>query len=1224
MGIRFPWDTVRRIESLEAIPNRTPQQEERLQRLREVYTQGQKSGPSLSYPTKSTRVRPSDTLFKSRVEWARIMLRDINHPKGTIQNLDNASTLYNPNPTQGFFTQRKTNPNHRSFVSLDIETDDYGHPISISALKFQYDKNQKQFVSTDNYQRFYKTHGWDIRSTQAVHGFTPGILNNLRKQQGATYGKTYRGSEIDDLKAYLGNSVIVGHNIQQFDLNKLFPEETIKNSTIDTLAAARNAWEGKKNDLDHVFYRLFGKTMEQVGLSHHDANADTVASMMILEKMAQDPGEVGQAIKYVMGAKGQRQLVEYDKILGSMVVKGTYKSGLGSGGKKKLSEVYMTAEELGLKKKGAYVSGFHEDIPMSPDQMSDDQLLKSALVDATQYLKSHRGGGNIGGVSEDLFEAINQFNNYKRLSLVKSIASAKSEESITALARAAGYSSEGKTFTTFREMADNLRSARERELKDEQYVRIDKLRKQGKISESDYNDLHKIKYLKGSYDDLVEATDEVVAANKRLIATYQGIAGIRPYDINDLVGTAHSQWSGIKGAARGVIPNFILNPISRLGDAAFNDVNKKLAPWNAVQRIYNNTLGSVLKSAYGTSNIGGALASGGGYGAGMGFGTGIGVVRAGEQVIGNVAQAKIEMTGQGIQNTLNTLGAMISWISTPFQLLHKALKLAIGSLGGFTYKLNSFMGSGIGLMSQMGNPLTELTGMGYGAYSGSTMMDIASLFSKGSMNSIYEDFANQQQAMYMGNFNLDRMIAASMLGIYDKAYTPGTDAMGTYNSMANKLLNDLKSQSPSQQARTMYFASQIDKNLPSLLRTANLLGVNDVNVLTNPGNRGMYWNPIASEGEQRAMRWTQYEYGAAKEQMGVSKMRISNMLWNAGGKTIYNVFNEIVDRIAGGDITGAVKRASEVWGEFATKFKGVWESLKGSFGADDNNIAKTFKAIGLQLVNVVIDVGMKIIEIWDTIMLTALKKAQGIVAYLSTIHVDVYKDKNGIGFNITSIKDAKYSDSDKLYEEGVYGGIAAHSGIAQPKEGMDKVVALANMFGVYGKEGSFAMQGYNPTIGDVKDAIRRYRDEYGLKAITLPEGFPMQQVGTDEESLDALFTNIAMSTWGRGGKMEAAAAAYLTPDLEYMSYDRQKAYDATGIYGVGEKLITGTEDAARTALMGIRNSNIRAIAELRITDDSGKKSSLIADTKEGIMSKDLALLSQMMPDGLKLVYNALK
>lgn len=1186
---------------------------------------------------------------------------------------------YNANPTQGFFPQASSvQLGQKTYTSLDIETDDYGHPISVIAHKFVQGTDGK-FQSVGTYQRYYKTHGWDIRSTQAVHGFTPAALNALRKQQGATYGNTYKGQEIKDLQSFLGDSIIVGHNIGEFDLNKLFPEGGIANSTIDTLSAARNAWKGSKNSLDHVYYRIFGRMMEQDGLFHHDANADVIASMRIMEAMAKDKGHVGQAIRYIMNAEMGHHLTEYDEYMKSMVAKGDYLSMKGKN-RSNLHEVYMKAEDYGLMEydedgNKMWASGFHEDKPLSMEELADEQLKKEAAREAAEWannLKRKQGDRSLNKkgssdawlantvAEQDLFQEFNQFNNYKRLGLIQKIAAVKSEESLHALQVAAGYETKGVGWDTLVSMASKVRSAKEQEelaetLEDVRFGNIrsvarDLNESEGWGSFNREDAIKKAKYLDkmerrqmitseqranldliNSYDDVVEATDNVIEANQKLEKTYRALASIKPYDINNLIGAAHGQWSGIKGAARGVIPNFVLRPLSRLGDAAMNSIDRSIAPWNAFNRTFNAIVGPFM----GGGGVG--LGGGGGVGGGMSkFKAGMGIFNAGTQMVGNYAQARVEMKGLEIQNTLNTLGAMISWISTPFQLLHKAAKLLIGSFTGLSFKLNNFMANGIGLMSQMGNPLTELTGMNYNAYAGSTMMDIASLFGKGSMNSIYEDFATQQQGLMFGNINTQRMIAASMLGGFEDVYMSQGDSMMDYNTFANKILANMKGQSALQQKQTMYLAGQIDKNLPSLLRTANLLGVTDVNQLADPSKRGMYWNTIddtrvGEDGltEAGRFRWTQYEFGAAREQMGYSKMRLANSLWNAGGRKIYNAFNELVDAAVGGNWDTAIDKATEMWKTFKEKVTGVWDAIKKSIGGDgeeggESKLVSTFKTIGSLITNVAIDVAMKILDVWGDITNKLASKVQGLVAYLSTISLKPHWDwKNGLSFSMTSIKDASFSDADTLYEEKLSGGIATHAGIAKPKEGMEAVVALANHLGVYGQGGSFVKAGHNPTVGDIKDRIRYLRDNYGLEAITLPEGSPMQQIGTDEASIDALFKNYAMNSYKGGGEWIDAASAYATPITKNMVLNRQKIYDSTGIGNAVKEFNDSTLDTTRTTLQGLYNDNTARI-ELMFKDDTGKKALIAADSKGNVMSKNLTLLSQMIPEGLKLIVNQLK
>lgn len=959
------------------------------------------------------------------------------------------TVTYNPDPASPFFqTGNIKRSLGRTYVSLDIETDDYGHPISISALKFQYDKKKQQFISVDNYQRFYKTHSWNVRNTQAVHGFTPSILKSLRKQQVAGYGPVYKGQEIDDLQAFLGTSVVVGHNIQQFDLDRLFPDRIIKNSTIDTLAAARNAWKGSRNDLDSVFKRIYGKSMEQAGLSHHDANADTVASMMILEAMHKDPGRVGEAIRYVMGSRGQRQLVEYDEYLKSMIVKGTYKSTYaGKGGKRRLNEVYMTAEEAGLKKNGKMIEGFSE-IDMStidPNRMSDAELLKSAGVDLVNYYKEHAAESEVGS---EAIQAMNTYTRYQQMNLVSRVAAAKTQEVADAILESAGYGAKAIGSQSIVAMAHKLKSARERDELQRMTAAADEGNWRSFVRDLNAEDtytfsrdeaLKKMRYLDkaqrsgfvnkreraaldnlvGSYDDLVEATDKVVESNQRLLKVYEDLGKIKPYDINQYIGAAKGQWSGIMGASRGVVPSFIRNPISRLGDATFNAIDRSVSPWNALNRTWNSGIGNALT---------GALTAGLGP---MGLGIGMaatGVVNAGTQIFGNYQQSKLEMAGLNIQNNLNTLGAMISWISTPFQLLHKALKLAIGSLGGFSLKLNSMMDSGINLMSQMGNPLEQMTGVDYLKYQGTTLMDLASLQSKGSTNAAIESFATMQRNLYrFGQVDTSKLLAANMLGVFNEAFSPTTDTVGSYYNMGNKILHNMMGQSATQQADTLYYVNQLNSNLAQTIRSALMVGVTDLRQLTDPSAfHHMYWRPV-SDTEEGQFRRTQYEYGVATQQFGYSKMRFADRLWNAVGRDLYNGLNELVDKAAVGDWKGVLESAGNMWDELKTKVKGVWEGKNGEGGLGDkitSGLSSAWDKIKIWAVRI----ANGIIDIWDQIFLAVAEKAQGLIAYLSTVQVDFVKDKKtgkwGIDIStIGSVEDLDLSKPINTSTGAVYKGM---------------------------------------------------------------------------------------------------------------------------------------------------------------------------------------------------------
>lgn len=1086
MGIFSHWDISNRIRKLENTPNRTPQQEDRLRKLYQLYSTGKTTyTPSTAYPTQNTQASRADTLYRTREEWRRAnpsrgigrvydidnlihspiivsmypqqpgefeneyrnRLRRIIEEHHKPQSLNTPLYHYNADPTKDFFESRKLDPYKRSYVSLDIETDDYGHPISISALKFQYDKAAQKFVSVGNYQRFYQAHNWDLRSTEAVHGLSARVLKGLRKQQGASYGKTYRGQEIDDLQAFLGSSVVVGHNIQNFDLDMLFPDRVIGNSTIDTLAAARNAWKGSRNDLDNVFRRVFGKTMEQAGLSHHDANADTIASMMVLEALHKDPGRVGEAIRYVMGSRGQRQLVEYDEYLNSMVVKGTYKSTYrGKGGNRSLGEVYMTAEEMGLKKNGKMIEGFSEiDVSrMDPNRMSDEELLSSAAADLIRHAKAADNDYKMYSASQDVgseaVQAMNTYMRYQEMNLVNRLASAKSQETADAILASAGYKLRGDAANSLMSMAAGLRTAREKDelqkmLDDAEFgnwhSEVRDLNNRDEFSFDRNEAFKKMRYLDraerrgqiwgkqrdsldnlvGSYDDLVDATEDMIDANQRLLKVYEAIGKIKPYDVNQYIASAKNQWGGTMSSTRGVLPSFIRNPISRLGDATFNAIDRSVAPWNAVQRTWNSGIGQAITAA------GGAI---GGLPGMMVGGTISGLVNAGTQVYGNYKQAQMEMSMLNMQNNFNTLGAMISWISTPFQLLHKAAKLLIGSFSGLSYKLNSIMSGGIGLMSQMGNPLEQMTGVDYLKYQGTTLMDLASLQNKGATNSAIESFATMQRNLYrFGQVDTGKLLAANMLGVFNEAFSPTTDTVGSYYAMGNKILNNMMGQSESQRADTLYYVNQLNSSLAQTIRSALMMGVTDLRQLTDPSAfHSMYWRPIGvdrygnANDEESSFRKTQYEYGVASQQFGYTKMRFADKLWNAVGRDLYNGFNKLIDSAAEGDWKGVLETAGEMWETLKKKVSGVWEAIQGKGGLSID-LSKPLQKIK----EWAWDGAIAIMDAWNAIFRLVLDKSQSLVAYLSTLQVGLVKDKKTgkWGIDITSIKDASVPGNKNIY-----------------------------------------------------------------------------------------------------------------------------------------------------------------------------------------------------------------
>lgn len=1014
---------------------------------------------------------------------------------------------------------------------LDIETGHNYEPISVAVIQGVVDKRTGEFRVIDALERYYtpkKTFSASFNMSREVHGLTKGKIAKLRELQGATYSETFDATERNILKDMLSNTLVVGHNVEEFDFSKLGMAEVLQNYKIlDTLIAAENMGVKRgKRGLDPMFRKMTGRTMKQAGYKHHIGFHDVLATAELYSKLYMMDNTTGRDIRYVTNHPGV-SYGKFEEFAGTGIIKGGYWAGRGPHG----VENYMYEDEF--DERGVFEKAFDDEgnptMPYGFHEESWQDVLNEDGESAAVSLYTLPGKlkETILGLTEELSrvrESIGAFNVSQytqleaRVSRMDSVAATEylKKKAITGdaakgiLERAALLrgSREGEQYVGAREYlahlkrsgkitsdqywylvnqartdsvfspqdlrymgqeavaankegqqqidADRRRMAAESDYELQQFTtrlneqsrreeaaRFGNIRSAARdISEEpegfDRNDavrklqyLHKVERsgklstdqitslqnLSGSYGDLVDATDDLIKKNQQLLQVYDAIGKVKMYDPNQYLASARNQATGIFGAARGVVPSFLLNPASRLTDAMFNYQQGKLTGFNAISRTWNSGIGSAI-----TGILGATMRT-------MGFGIGtavIGGVNAVSQVVGNIGQYRLEKAGFEIQNTLNTLSAAAAWVVAPFRMLGKAAKTLLGSFTGLSFTLNHLMKGGLTEMSSMGNPLTELTGVGYSDYQGTTMMDVAALFNKGSMNSAYENFANQQRALYTtGEMNQSRLIAASMLGVFDQVYGQSTDIEGQYNEMVNTLLRQMKGQSPDQRARTMYLASQIDSNLPGLLRTANMLGVTDINQLTNPRGQGMYWRPIDDKikdknglTEAGRFRWDQYEFGAARAQLGVTKMRFADKLWNAVGKDLYNGFNRLADSALAGNWNSVIESATEMWEKFKAKFIGVWDGIKNAISGEgkSNDWGTKFAGVFAKVGVVALEVVRTIANAWGQLVALVMDKAQGLISYLSTVSIKPhYSKKEGLTFEVRSIKDRMdTSDRDRI------------------------------------------------------------------------------------------------------------------------------------------------------------------------------------------------------------------
>lgn len=1060
------------------------------------------------------------------------------------EKLELQALKYNPNPSLGFFTPKSQSGNYlqpqvkgiryggpREFTTLDIETDDNNRPITISALKQVFNRDTGEFETVDTFQRFYHAKNSDLNYTSAVHGLTSAKLKRLRSLQykaggfsspSSFYNKHYNENEASDLRKFLGSSILVGHNIVDFDLPHLF-NIPLGNQTIDTMTVARNAWYGENNDLDSVFQRLFHKTMEQAGLPHHNSMSDVIANAMIAQEMVKLGGKTGDAYRYVM-THANTHIVPFDEYVNSMIMKGTYSDyKKGVGGYIDMDETMAIGDMLTAKEKlkalGGKVNketgkievpGFHAEAIKTaekeeyPTEGKEGKItLEGTLMGVIQNL--HTEVQKAGKISQEAAATYALGNRTRMAAMVDRMARLDSEEdmrdelidlgygdgNIDAITRAAlrrkqrreeanaAASTDAMGMQLSRWKRDGWLSAKQintlahssdpfameeayydMKFEHDRDRKIEKAIRHGQITRRQGDNLRdNVK----SYEELEDTMDQMIQWNKKLDNSMEGVtqrskalhgvlaslANIPAYNFERWESAFRSEVHGIKGAARGLVPNIVYNPLSRLTDAGMNAFGERTAPWKAAYRLGGIAGGTLLHAG---------LASGNPWVAAAGA-----AFKIGTQIVGNVGEAKITRWGEGIQNNLNTLGFIQDMILMPFRLLRAAIDKVIKGLGilaGALAGLTRLMTSGLTNMMSMGNPITGLTGMDYGAYAGSMSVDAAALLGKGTMNNMFNDFATQRMQLYTtGQLNTNRLIGASMLGVFDDVYGNKMDEESSFNSMLDALIKRTNKESGVQRKQTYMLANMINPNLGALLQTANTLGAKSYNDLKNPAGMWGY-----SEGALDARRagWqrSQWEYQYAGMQRGFTMNRVATALWNGpagwgiSGKGLYNGFNKVFSSVADALETGKWEKVGEtiknLWDTIVTGAEGAWTSIKKIFNIEGDAspwqmLVSSFAKIGVKAIDIFKDTILPAINnVWDHIVELIIDKMSGLVEFLRTIRIDkdefinqVIKGKKSDKPWIRSIVDTSIDD---VFEE------REHYDLGTGRGSLDKFITAVKVY----------------------------------------------------------------------------------------------------------------------------------------------------------------------------------
>ena len=1263
----------------------------------------------------------------------------------------------------------------REFVTLDIETDDNNRPITISALKQVFNKTTRQFETVDNYQRFYKASKGDLYKSEEVHGLTPKKLDRLRSQQGAAYSSKYNEDEAESLKQFLGSSVIVGHNIIDFDLPHLF-HTPLNNQTIDTLTVARNQWTDRKNDLDSVFKRLYGKTMEQAGLSHHDSMSDVIATAMVLQKMVGLTGDTGNALRYVMQTPGTH-IAPYDSMLESQVIKGIYneyknkeryidmkdldgtevdihalmgdsdyrspigeianKSHLGgeyNEDRKEYElphgmnytgpgeETVVDHDVLGamvdftysLADVGKEIKTAAENTGVFAQEMSktfstfsymdmrkfrleaskiDDKKERESFIRAMGY-----GDNEVANIMKGTQELNELYHKRRQQNITNSeyAASEKALQKAMWLAEREGndwdlatlqgaVGADPKTvWNTLQDVKEsrkeldrmtkeseaavkemlNLQQAQEK-FEHDKMRKIDSRERRGGLFKADREALEATT----SMDEFADTLDKIDVKMAKVTNVFKALSEIPTYNFERLEKVFKDEVGGIMSAAKGLVPNSLYSPMSRLTGASMNALTENYAGLKAGVRAGTAIGGGLMGVgvALGATPVGWAL---------MGIG---GISAIGSQIYGNYQEAKITKWGEGIQNNLNALGFIQEMMLMPFRLLGSAIRTVVKGLGIFGSVLKSLSGlmfNGLSNMTAMGNPLSGMTGVEYGSYLQSTSIDFASLLGKGTTNSILEDFAKQRMSLYtLGSLDTSRLKAASMLGVFDQVYGYSMNEEDAFTTMVDKLIQLTSEQNDMQRKQTYVLANVINPNLAAIVQSANTLGFESLDQMKHPA--GMWgYSDTAIDSYRSKWQRSQWEYQYAAQQKDVSKNRISSGLWNMLGRDIFNGWNKFIKSIADAFDSGNWEAVSttvrDFWETIKKGANNVWIAIKEAFGIDQTMSFGMF--VRKNLMGTLHDLGKDIIEgirtwyptlmgIWDSIVYGLIDTVTKAADFLSGIKIDWIEFKKQIidgkssnkPWLITPYDASNMWDSSQKIGYTVAGsafGVNPDMGIGQIADTGERSFGTNSklikaawdiMESLYGQDSPYLPDLKNPSNGYSAKNITRSQ-MLGFLSVAVPSGdqFPMWAPRINEAIENVYGQNYHITSremfdrfieWrqaveGPYEKKKSLTFAYpeFYPDYDPHTSSFNKA--ARNIYGtytkVRDPLVSDTLNLIESALdshLGYSQDKVPAL-DINITGDETKaKYTVFADgTISGAQSNNNSAVDVVTHDGDPLFY----
>lgn len=891
---------------------------------------------------------------------------------------------------------------------LDTETGHGNQILQIGAVKGRINYKTGLFEYTDTFERYYyplNTSSKEYRKAQQVHHIDVATQRQYRRLQNAQYGATYGDVDREALMAFIGDSAVAGHAILQSDLPWLGLDK-IKNSIYDTYESAKYVYKNEVSyGLENLYNKHIGRRRE-----YHQAFIDALMNAQFGGKMSLR----SRRVQWVLNNMGFATY-PYDQAL-----EGTGRDPfIGRSGPRTSSmggniKDYWQGGNMGsdddLGEEG--ISAFDYDVKHTAGMGLDTNInsvanmtggsgwseLFQSMTGAITHMDSY--AKTVNDMSKNLSESITGYNFSTRRRMMHNIVHSYAESDWdAALSEELGIGQQD--LGTWHSRLAGIRSRENFKAQLDAENRVQNALGKGLISQAQADTIQRAAK---SVDDLNDALDRQIKHNDKL---RQSIESMQFYDLNQLHQTAQHQWSGIKGAARGVVPAWFAAPAGRFGDAFMNVVNRGMARYNAGMNIMNNVVSPVMGMA------GAALGSVAGPGGAMGgYAIGKAVAAGLSQIMGNSASARMAIKGERIQEVFNLYGGMLDIITMPVKMLGRVIKTVVRLLG----MLAGAVALGIRSMKSLATPLTNLTGVNFPMQQGLEAAGYMTGLGKEAYGNAYNSFATESQALYAtGQVNRNRLVAASMLGVFGDVYNPTADADVMYGNTVNKILSQLQSADPTRRKQIMTLAGRIDSTLPQTLQVMSDLGVSDWSQMRTYSGYA-YFRPH-TDAERTLYRKQSFQAQGNVESMMNSFRRIASKLWTVM-EPFVGAFNKFLDAVATTFQKMDFKKPGEALKFLKDQLFGGWKDLKGKidFGFINNAIKKVIPVI----IDAVAAVAKFIVDMWGKIIKAVIDKGDMLLAYLSSIRIDwkaLLKGDWDKGIQIGTGKDKRSTIYDDWYDD---------------------------------------------------------------------------------------------------------------------------------------------------------------------------------------------------------------